>query len=520
MFASTNSAATVMRLVDLVGVALNRVTYEKLLLSISEGKDASSLEPSANSEAARYHRAKIIREESKKQFSHPLRPSIEPILNAVDARPEGSQKYIIDVVSNGKSVQVSDHGMGMSLETILKYLLIPFSSEKNGETDIGRFGVGFFSSLEYCLSKPNTNIKIETSTHDQAHDISFKADSSEVEDIFCSIQKTKRINQGTKIKFDLKHSKRELKEFISTYLEFFDPERAIIKYNGRVINKEPAGVMYKIPLTFDDGTKSTCRINIQNTKEEGKILLYSQGVFINSGTYEGFNVKIDMPSKARVVEGRDDFKHDRNYTTIFRHIVEYLCDNTAIITNKIGADFDMADFIANLLDKADLKYRFEDLLKDKKDLLFPGIDYIVKDFDQLEGYVNIRDFFGEEILSRVYAPKTDMTYYFWSEILPPITDREEHFFEESTTTYEELIQDCPAIQRILEYLRAMNGNTTYETNGLHKDHAWTDYDNFKRCSDERSDTSSKSLRLVKLKRFALTLLTLLVYLLVGLLLFY
>ena len=72
-------------LADMIGIVLHNTTYQELLRRLEGRESIDDLTPVANSQDARSHREKILREEVSKQFSHEYRPIVDLILNSVDA---------------------------------------------------------------------------------------------------------------------------------------------------------------------------------------------------------------------------------------------------------------------------------------------------------------------------------------------------------------------------------------------------------------------------------------------------
>ena len=455
-------------LVDIVGLALNKKTYHELMKRIQNGTSLDDLNPVANSELARHHRTKILREESTKQFSHEYRPVIELILNGVDAKPQGHQgDYYIDVRVTGKVVGVHDRGKGMTLDNILTTLLIPFSSDKEAERDIGRFGVGFFSSLGYCLSNPG-GVRLEVSTTKGGYNykLRFGARSDNVEELVCQVERGIPFRTGTSIKLDFKHDKRYLTKYIQQYLSFFDPNRAKIRVNGNIVNERDTkskDVIYQVPITFEDGQEASCRLSFERARKKGKNLLYSQGIFVNSKDFPYYDIKIDIPSKVLLVEGRDDFKQDENYVAVFRAVVDYVCKHSRHITRDVGPEFDVKDFLINLVEASDLpKRHFYDVIQRNVNHLFEEGTHIVKDYDKMERYIDALDFFGDGIRPRIYVPQTERVFRFWRNILPGYFDLIRSNTKPSDVQTAELLEASPGITSVLDELSRIS-----QSEGLH-----------------------------------------------------
>ena len=435
---------TVNPLADIIGLALNKITYKKLLERIKQDQTIDDLNPIANSELAKGHREKILREEIDKQFSHDYRPIIELILNSIDAKPmDYKGDYFIDINLNGKKVEISDSGEGMDIEKILTTLLIPFSSDRDPKKNIGRFGVGFFSSLGYCTANPGSvNLSLTTTKDKSKYIIDFRAKDENVKSLLCSISKGTGTGKGTKVRVKFPHNRKKLKKYITSYLNFFDPERAKIKVNNKIIN-EPKNNQhikeYLIKGNLGESSCTGCRIKLEKIEERPVIpsilkrfkkfksktnmSIYSQGVLVNSAYFPDYNIKIDLPSNILLVEGRDEFKRDKNYLKLFKDIIGDICKNNKKIVSEFDPDFDINDFLTNLIHFSVLNsYDFHkviiEIITKNKDYLFENGTHIINDYDRMERYIDTIDFFGKEIKPFIYTPKSLTSYGFLSEVLP------------------------------------------------------------------------------------------------------
>lgn len=185
-----------------IAASLQRTKLQEVAQAIRAGKKLPAYLEEEPPQAA--YLEKILREEITKQFSFHLRPYLEPVLNALDAitqawgeesdeqqgitetevssKQQGvssnaltplpltastpyppSPSHLVDIRVKPWSCTVQDNGKGMTLEEVLQFLIIPFNTEKEGIETIGMFGVGFFSTLKYCLQRPwDARIEVET----------------------------------------------------------------------------------------------------------------------------------------------------------------------------------------------------------------------------------------------------------------------------------------------------------------------------------------------------------------------
>ncbi|MBU3760044.1 MAG: hypothetical protein FGM27_08995 [Candidatus Omnitrophica bacterium] len=131
-------------------------------------------------------------------FSEEHRPLIEIVANAIDASTaSGSVPRDIDVHLSSEGFEVIDTGTGMNLETVLTKLLIPMISGQEGIAGKhGRFGVGFFSVLNY-LKTPQDRLIVQTSQgQGGGYTISFRTDGKQ---IYAALTPQRDLPQGTRV---------------------------------------------------------------------------------------------------------------------------------------------------------------------------------------------------------------------------------------------------------------------------------------------------------------------------------
>lgn len=364
-----------------ITMALHQESLNRVTTAIRKNK---SLEERRRHSSNAAYIAKILREEVLKQFSDRRRPMLEVILNAIDARPappllkevqneEGEEKeeasipelqaeppaqpplpppaqldkdYIIRVRLRRRSFQVADNGTGMSLEDILKLLIIPFNTEKTGIEEIGRFGVGFLSSLNYCLANPGkTHVTVTTRDGTEGYLAKFYSFSDSVEQLWLSLKKTSfSTPAGTQV--HIRNwpvvSKKELREYLEETIQEIPPYKAKIIINGQVVNEQDNAPWYAQRTELEIRGKNVPQqagICIERLPGMGKITLTSQGVLVKTvdGNY-GITASVSFPAGVQVVEGRDEFKLDQNYRraadAVFVALERYIHDTKKKIDSR------------------------------------------------------------------------------------------------------------------------------------------------------------------------------------------
>ncbi len=407
------------RLIDLIGMCLNRKTLDQLVIDIDSGASPSS---SFSSESSAYL-SKILKEEVQRQFSEATRPLVELVLNAIDARPSSFDGvYAVDISFNRHNFTVVDNGKGMKIEKILDTLLIPFCSDKDYLENIGRFGTGFFSVLSYCTNLPKKAIlSVRSSDGDKSYEIRSHAKTGDVRDIFSSVRRLHSNPAGTTatvsgIKIDIER----MNDYLQKYLEFFDSRRAVIRINGSPVNirnSRPASYSeYAVPVEIETASGTILqyiRVGIDVLDSNKKIGLYSQGIFVQSLPIEYGRIFIDLPSGVKLVEGRDEFKRDENFYRCIgeslRSLIKYGEDNQHNPTVLASLRESIPLF-------AERMFRHSPSFTNIKNIIFPGIKYIMFDTSGIKR-LGLTDFFGDEIINQVYFPRTKTAADIWGNLL-------------------------------------------------------------------------------------------------------
>ena len=170
-------------LVTWINIGLHRPSLDAAMESIRAGKP---LDTSLTSEAPsnKKYLEKILREEAIKQFKDPRRPLLEVILNSIDAKPRNfDQQYEVGIKVSGYKFSSTDYGRGIKLDEILRLLIIPFSSDKSLLEDIGKFGVGFLSTFNFCLKDTRARVIVDTAAAKEQTTAEFYATGKTVGDL-------------------------------------------------------------------------------------------------------------------------------------------------------------------------------------------------------------------------------------------------------------------------------------------------------------------------------------------------
>ncbi len=296
------------RLYELLGMCLNNKGFEKIVEDVKSDRKLEF--------ANGYNKdwlVNVITKESTRQFKEEYRPILEVVLNSIDAKDVG-EDYKVDIVANDDKLSVSDNGKGMSLESLLSELVVPYSGSKDKGKDIGRFGVGFYSMLGYLINNKLASLEVDTNNGDESYKLTFSATAKNAEDIYVSITKSDKRTKGTVVTLrsdNILKTKiidaKEVEEYLIDKLHFFDENRSKIAFNGSLINDVPNGEI--VSKKFDGDAYAT-RVRISDY-EKPALRFFSQGVLVEEKPLSySLSVDIDLPS-VELTEGRDAVKVDR-----------------------------------------------------------------------------------------------------------------------------------------------------------------------------------------------------------------
>lgn len=292
---------------ELVAIGL----YRPALMALVSGHGPPSRPP-----MDRAYLLKILDEEVSRQFGKPLRAIVELVLNAIDASPE--RPATVDVRTSDGAVTVSDTGIGMDLQTILSRLLVPFATDKRSGTDLGRFGVGFFSVIGLGLPHPESlSIEIQTGSGASGWSLCVTAEGPEPSSLVCTIRRAAP-TKGTTVRVrSALLDESELCVYLRDALHFFPTERAIIRLDGAAIND---GRYLSGGRLFSDRLSQGEPPCVTRAYVGGRGLVTA----ISAATYHaGVKVEgclaipelalIDFPSSVELTEGRDAMKPCRTF---------------------------------------------------------------------------------------------------------------------------------------------------------------------------------------------------------------
>ncbi len=158
---------------------------------------------------------------------------------------EVEPKITIAVDKDGKTLSISDSGIGMTGEEIKKYInQVAFSSaeefiskykDESDQQIIGHFGLGFYSSFMVA-----DRVDIDTlSWREDAQAVHWSCDGS----TSFELSESDRAERGTTITLHLNDDEQEyleearIKQLVKTYCDFMPVP---INFNGEVINKQEA----------------------------------------------------------------------------------------------------------------------------------------------------------------------------------------------------------------------------------------------------------------------------------------
>jgi hypothetical protein len=430
-------------LVDWISMGLNKKTLAKVVEAVKDNQDLEDF--ISKRESNQRYIEKILREEVSKQFRGSDRPMLEVVLNSIDAKPIDSEEdYKVNVKIKKRSFTSEDNGRGMSLEDILQFLLIPFNTEKVGIEEIGRFGVGFLSSFNYCLHEPNkVHVLIDSVKDNEAYHLDFYAKGEDIKDLRMSLAKNRlRRKQGTKVKIKRKnYCIVTLKSYLETSTKHVPPYKAHIFINKKPINFDEESKWYHSDVILDiRGKKIKQKVGLKPNPSHPTIFLTSQGVNVShfKDILPGaIGATISFPSGVKVVEGRDEFKIDDNYhksvKAVFKASENYLKDinfgnGDRMLVQKI------ADFFPSLMSVFEIKSikdAFETEsgktvsdLDEIRNSLFPGKEYVLTPGQ----YLKSRPFFGKKLDDIAFEASSQACTY-WKELYLIFTDLLNNHFE-------------------------------------------------------------------------------------------
>ena len=301
-------------LVQWIASCQNREQLHSLIATITKDEPIETL-VSANQPLL----SKILKEVVTKQFPHPDRPVVEIILNAVDAGQGGDEQCTVQVRAKYNHIEVQDHGKSMDLADILKFLILPFGTEKNQErsgTYIGRFGIGFFSTLNYCVQNPqNGTVIVRTNMNRQGYEVRFYATGHDTATLRLQLQKRRpKGGSGTSVTISKYFDVAQLERYVRAEVKSIPSPLAEIYFNGRLLNGSKGDWRSASTVLTDDvGRKFEQIVSVEQILES-KIVMTSMGVRVKEFDIPASRgIRILFPPLVNVVTDRGDFAQDGNY---------------------------------------------------------------------------------------------------------------------------------------------------------------------------------------------------------------
>lgn len=408
-----------MSLVDWISAALHRSSLDLILDTIRRNKRLKK-DSIQNFEANKRYMEKILREEVIKQFNDSRRPILEVILNSIDARPKSEMEYIVNVTMTCNRVVIEDNGTSLDLEQILKLLIIPFNTEKEGIEEIGRFGVGFLSNFYYCVNNICTHVVVKTKTSSERYLIDFYCIDGTVAGLRMRLTRLRgKGKEGTRVEVQyLTYDRFDTKEYLKNHLSGIPSYMAKVLINDKQQNDLQGGEWYVKPVTLHIRGKDIIQEVGVRITTEGRVNLTSQGVLVQKRHFESdanTGAIISFPAAVKVVEGRDEFKIDDNY---FRCAAAAL-EAFELCIKDHGLDdvfvFDMAGLFPELLAALSINdINTVSNLKQIQSVLLPEKKYVLTK----RQYAILHPFLGVS-LEKVAFQATAQACSFWLELYKP-----------------------------------------------------------------------------------------------------
>ena len=334
-----------LKLSEWILLSMHKKSLESTIASIDAGLPIIFPAEEKRFTTNRAYFQKLLREEITKQFTDRYRPFVEVVLNSIDAYIAAGKKTSCRVDINLKKDFVAkDDGIGMNLEDILKLLIIPFQHEKEGIEEIGRYGTGFLSAFKFCLEKPKkTHVIVDTrqkrkyiadfySTSKNISDLRMRVTPGEYEECILhegvkgilaqchegpiSILQREAKSTGTKVRMtNIGEERHRIAAYIEDKLKGIPTYLAEIYQGNKQINAEKNSSWYSVDVDLDIGSKKVKqKLGLRLEPSSSIIELTAQGVQVkNLKSFYG-GATISFPGAIKLVEGRDDFKQDENYT--------------------------------------------------------------------------------------------------------------------------------------------------------------------------------------------------------------
>lgn len=227
------------------------------------------------------------------------RSLVELVSNSMDAE---ANTILVDI-SNG-SYQVTDNGCGMTAAILFNKLFVPKSSSKLVIADsIGRFGVGFYTSLAHLKDESDSVVIMTHSPKERdGYQISFRYREGRIE---VNIETHEDIPFGTKIIVKDKHIKTQAYvDYARHYFESYPGDGLLV--NGEAVKLSDNYETYFTP-------QASALIN-QDAGNSPSITLTLANVLISEmklpGKSNALSVVWRLPKDTIITESRDAVQVD------------------------------------------------------------------------------------------------------------------------------------------------------------------------------------------------------------------
>jgi hypothetical protein len=312
------------------------------------------------------------------------------------------------------NISVADRGVGMSLYDMLVHLSVPFGTNKKNGDYIGRFGVGFLSALQWGM---NDNSSVTVTTSDGAEKApfgkvkgwkaKFYGSDGKPTGLRCRIEPASLPGRGTRVDVVTNaYRVGRIGDYIAETLGFFDPERAVIEFNGQRVNDGPVGDRYNVKI-MGKTEEMRIQMGVEQTKNHA-VRLFSNGVLVETKPINGIDVYVDMPASVQPSIGRDELVQDRAYREAMENFWTIMLPWVETHRAETGMTRALRDGLPKIADKLDCPMENKDILARAL-----GLDsvYVCKTAEA--GW--LRDFFGDGISEKVYGTMDDTCVEEWTD---------------------------------------------------------------------------------------------------------
>ena len=233
----------------------------------------------------------LITDFSNTQFADRSRPIVELVTNGLDASKDSLNRQV-HIKNSASETSVEDRGTGMNLETVLEKLLIPLLSGKEGLKTTGRFGVGFYSILQY-LKTDEDSITLKTSDGQETFTVRIVKRNGEP---VITFDREPGGQAGTKVSIHYDLPSAEIRETLDETLRF--NTQGEIFLNGIRVNP-PVKPESKLNLSGLSRIEGHGMTFLHGPQGDGMAYVTVNGVTIFSRKLEGKNVPgtfvVDFP---------------------------------------------------------------------------------------------------------------------------------------------------------------------------------------------------------------------------------